>query len=99
MFVQISTAMIPENEFQAQLGRVKGLLVARHKAAAGFVSLAVIQRTLVGYVELQVLSVWWSKEALLSFQKDTSRNSDAWLPGCVRIDDRVCEVVFEYPVG
>lgn len=97
MLVRVSTVIVPENQFRAQLEHVREVLVPKHESASGLVSLAVLQRILVGYVELQVLSVWRSKDALLSFENHTSGHPDVWLSGCIRIGERTYELVLGNP--
>ncbi len=67
MIVRISSAFVPLYNFTSYLEYVQGSEVPSYEAATGLISVSLLQRSLVTYVELMTISSWRSEEAMKPF--------------------------------
>jgi len=67
MITRISSALVPQSQFGKYLEYVEKSVVPAYEVAAGLISVCLLRRTVVGYIELLTLSLWQSDEALTAF--------------------------------
>ena len=67
MTVQISSVAVPQSVVSVQIENMRSRTIPTYQAAEGFVSLCLLQRPFVAYVELLMISIWESEEALNRF--------------------------------
>ena len=69
MIVRLSSTVVPDSQLNVYKEHVLGTEITRYEAAPGLVSVWVLQRTFVAYVELLVISLWNSAHALALFEE------------------------------
>ena len=67
MIVQISSVAVPQSVVSVQIENMRSRTIPTYQAAEGFVSLCLLQRPFVAYVELLMISIWESEPALNRF--------------------------------
>jgi heme-degrading monooxygenase HmoA len=67
MIVQISSVAVPQSVVSVQIENMRSRTIPTYQAAEGFVSLCLLQRPFVAYVELLMISIWESESALNRF--------------------------------
>jgi heme-degrading monooxygenase HmoA len=67
VIVRISSAFVPLSKLTLYLEHVEGSEIPRYEAALGLVSVSLLQRSLVTYMELMTISCWRSEEAMKQF--------------------------------
>ncbi len=67
MIVQISSVAVPQSVVSVQIDDMRSRTIPTYQAAEGFVSLCLLQRPFVAYVELLMISIWESEQALNQF--------------------------------
>lgn len=67
MIVQISSVAVPQSVLSVQIENMRSRTIPTYQAAEGFVSLCLLQRPFVAYVELLMISIWESEPALNRF--------------------------------
>lgn len=68
MIVQISSVTVPQSVVSVQIENMPSRTIPTYQAAEGFVSLCLLQRPFVAYVELLMISIWESEPALNRFR-------------------------------
>ena len=64
MIVQILSVAVPQSVVSAQIENLRSQTIPTYQAAEGFVSLCLLQRPFVAYVELLMISIWEWEPAL-----------------------------------
>ena len=67
MLVQISSVAVPQSVVSVQIENMRSPTIPTYQAAEGFVSLCLLQRPFVAYVELLMTSIWESEPVLNRF--------------------------------
>lgn len=67
MIVQVSSVAVPQAMVSVPIEDVRSRTIPTYQAAEGFVSLCLLQRPFVAYVELLMISIWESEPALNRF--------------------------------
>ena len=67
MIMQVSSVVVPQSMVSMQIETMRSWTIPACQAAEGFVSLCLLQRPFVAYVELLMISVWESEPALNRF--------------------------------
>jgi len=67
MIVQVSSVAVPESLVSVQIEDMRSRTIPAYQASEGFVSLCLLQRPFVAYVELLMISIWDSEPALNRF--------------------------------
>jgi heme-degrading monooxygenase HmoA len=83
VIVQILSVIIPESQASAYLEELQSHALPIYECAQGLVSISVLQRPVVAYHEVMLLSLWRSERALERFQQE--HNSVVALEGHGRI--------------
>jgi heme-degrading monooxygenase HmoA len=63
MIVQVSSVAVPQSLVSVQIEDLRSRTIPTYQAAEGFVSLCLLQRPFVAYVELLMISIWESEPA------------------------------------
>lgn len=90
--VCISSAFVPQPKFGQYLQNVQDSEIPTYEAAAGFVSVSLLQRICVSYVELLVVSMWQSSEALVQFLQSRPTDVPRECCGAIELGTRIYEV-------
>ncbi len=69
MIVHVSSVIVPHPQVSAYLEYVQMSSIPAYENAAGLVSVSLLQRPFVAYVELLTLSLWESEYALSQFDE------------------------------
>jgi heme-degrading monooxygenase HmoA len=67
MIVQVSSVAVPQSMVNVRIEDMRSRTIPIYQAAEGFVSLCLLQRPFVAYVELLMISIWESEAALDRF--------------------------------
>src|SRR5271170_6342306 len=67
MIVQILSVAVPQSVVSVQIENMRSRTIPTYQAAEGFVSLCLLQRPFVAYVELLMISIWEAEPALNRF--------------------------------
>ena len=67
MFLKISFAIVPQHRADDYLAYVRRFVSPRYRSAAGLVSIQLLRRPVVAYVEVLMLSAWRTQQALEQF--------------------------------
>jgi len=67
MIVQVSSVAVPQSMVSVRVEDIRSRTIPTYQAAEGFVSLCLLQRPFVAYVELLMISIWESEAALDRF--------------------------------
>ena len=65
--MQVSSVVVPQSMVSVQVEDMRSRTIPTYQAAEGFVSLCLLQRPFVAYVELLMISIWESEAALNRF--------------------------------
>jgi heme-degrading monooxygenase HmoA len=93
VIIRTTTTVVPEPRLNEYLEDVQAQEIATYENTPGFVSVWVIRRLCVTYVELMTISLWVSEQALDQFvesQKSEDRETIAY--GAFRLDARIYEL-------
>jgi heme-degrading monooxygenase HmoA len=63
MIVQVSSVAVPQSLVSVQIEDIRSRTIPAYQAAEGFVSLCLLKRPFVAYVELLMISIWESEPA------------------------------------
>ena len=67
MLARTSCAIVPSHKFPEFLSYVQNSVLPHYQNSQGLISVSLLQRPVVGYVEVLILSIWRSQEALDGF--------------------------------
>ncbi len=67
VIVHVSSAIVPQSLYGERVERVKSTEIPLYENAVGLISVYLLQRPFVAYVELLMFSVWDSEHALRQF--------------------------------
>jgi hypothetical protein len=67
VIVRISSIIVPESLYNLHLTKLQSAAIPQYEAAAGLVSVSLLQRPFVAYVELLTISLWVTEKAMTSF--------------------------------
>ena len=76
MLARTSCTIVSNPNFPDFLSYLQNSVLPQYQNSPGLVSVSLLQRLVVGYVELLILSVWRSKEALDGFIANDSSGED-----------------------
>jgi heme-degrading monooxygenase HmoA len=98
VIVQISSTIVPQSEFNVYLEHVTSSAIPNYQAPAGLISVSLLQRPFVGYVELAMLSIWRSEQALNRFVEsrlatDNARSSPL---GVIQLEPHTYELIISH---
>jgi hypothetical protein len=62
VIVRISSAVVPEHKATCYLEHVQAGEILSYEAAPGLISVSLLQRSLVAYVESMIISLWRSED-------------------------------------
>jgi heme-degrading monooxygenase HmoA len=77
MIFQISFVAVPTSEFRSYLEEMERITLPAYEGAGGLISVVLLRRVLVAYIEVATISTWRSKEELAQFLKHTSPTATA----------------------
>ena len=91
--LRITSAAVPSSNSAPFLEYVQDYEIAEYECAPGLLSVWLVQRPQVGYIEFLTLSLWQSEQTLNSFVEGQTREYRGTAEyGAVRMDSRVYEL-------
>lgn len=94
VILQISSSIVPQSNLNDYLDHVRRNEIPSYAAAPGLVSVWLLQRSFVAYVEVMTVSSWWSREAMQKFAENLRFCANAGTEyGSIQLDPRTYEVV------
>ena len=94
MIVQISSVVVPQSNLNDYLDHVRHNEILSYAAAPGLVSVSLLQRSFVAYVEVMTVSSWRSLEAMQKFAENLRFCANARVEyDSIQLDPRAYEVV------
>jgi heme-degrading monooxygenase HmoA len=67
MILRMLSAFVPRSELEMYLEHLRIKTIPAYEAAAGLISVALVRRQFVEYVEVATISTWQSEEAMTRF--------------------------------
>ena len=93
MIVQITSTVVPEPHLNAYFEHAQTHEMADYESAAGLVSVWLLRRPYVAYVEVMTVSLWKSTQALHQFMKSQVSEYRGGVDyGAVRMEARTYEL-------
>jgi len=71
--------------------------IPAYEAADGLVSVSLLQRPFVGYVEVLILSLWVSEDAMARFLQGKPEVDGGKTDGTIRVEPHVYEFILSRP--
>jgi hypothetical protein len=93
MIVRLSSTVVRVPELNVYTEYVQSAEIARYESTPGLVSVSVLQRPFVGYVELLTVSLWESAQALALFAEEPPRDEVKSPSSVVRLQAHTYELV------
>lgn len=94
MILQISSVVVPKSNLNDYLEHVQKNELPSYAVAPGLVSVSLLQRSFVAYVEVMTVSNWRSDEALRRFAENRRFFANAKTEyGTIQLDPRTYELV------
>jgi hypothetical protein len=94
LIVRISSAIVSESELGSYFADLETSVIPNYEAARGMVTVYLLQRRFVAYIEVLTVSLWRSQDALGRFVESQSVTEDVGRKyGAIEVEQRSFDVV------
>ena len=92
----MSATIVPQAKCDIYLANLQSNAIPAYEAADGLVSVSLLQRPFVGYVEVLILSLWVSEDAMARFLQRKPEVDGVKTEGTVRVEPHVYEFTLSH---
>jgi heme-degrading monooxygenase HmoA len=93
VFLKISSAIVPQSQAKDYLAYLQTTILPRYRSAPGLVSVQLLRRPVVAYVEVLTLSTWQTEDSLKGFAEiEPAIDRRGFGYGTILLDARIYEV-------